>query len=261
METTKTIERFAGEYHFLSNFAHTPMCFRGHYFQNAEAAFQSQKCPERASQFESLTPSQAKHLGRQVSIRPDWNDVRNQVMYTVVYEKFAQNPRERQQLMETGSAILVEGNTWNDRYWGVCNGKGENHLGIILMRVRETLITGRFRLLGRDTAYQQGRDAAQEAIGLAKSMMYDLPIVRHISSPDTDVIHGLSDAFAQAGVVRFVWMPCFGYDQMYEQISMTKHMALLKREHWRVADIAIAPIPGIGGESELFVEGFLMEKF
>ena len=36
METTKTIERFAGEYHFLSNFAHTPMCFRGHYFQNAE---------------------------------------------------------------------------------------------------------------------------------------------------------------------------------------------------------------------------------
>ena len=41
--------------------------------------------------------------------------------------------------MATGDAELVEGNTWNDTYWGVCNGVGHNHLGKILMQVRQEL--------------------------------------------------------------------------------------------------------------------------
>lgn len=48
-------------------------------------------------------------------------------------------PKLRSQLLSTGTAELVEGNWWNDRYWGVCNGRGENHLGKILMRIREEL--------------------------------------------------------------------------------------------------------------------------
>jgi hypothetical protein len=34
-------------------------------------------------------------------------------------------------------ARLVEGNTWNDRYWGVCRGVGQNKLGHLLMKLRE----------------------------------------------------------------------------------------------------------------------------
>jgi predicted NAD-dependent protein-ADP-ribosyltransferase YbiA (DUF1768 family) len=42
-------------------------------------------------------------------------------------------------VVPTGDAELVEGNTWNDRFWGVCRGKGRNELGRILMRVRTGL--------------------------------------------------------------------------------------------------------------------------
>jgi predicted NAD-dependent protein-ADP-ribosyltransferase YbiA (DUF1768 family) len=42
-------------------------------------------------------------------------------------------------LLATGQAQLVEGNTWNDTYWGVCHGEGLNVLGMLLMQVRADL--------------------------------------------------------------------------------------------------------------------------
>ena len=44
-------------------------------------------------------------------------------------------------LLATGKATLVEGNSWGDTFWGVCRGKGKNMLGKILMRVRKRLAT------------------------------------------------------------------------------------------------------------------------
>jgi len=43
------------------------------------------------------------------------------------------------QLLATGDVELIEGNTWHDTEWGVCNGIGKNKLGKILMRIREIL--------------------------------------------------------------------------------------------------------------------------
>ena len=40
-------------------------------------------------------------------------------------------------LLSTEDSSLVEGNDWNDKFWGVCQGKGLNHLGRILMKVRK----------------------------------------------------------------------------------------------------------------------------
>ena len=34
---------------------------------------------------------------------------------------------------------IVEENTWNDTYWGVCNSKGSNHLGILLEKIKKEL--------------------------------------------------------------------------------------------------------------------------
>lgn len=50
--------------------------------------------------------------------------------------KFSQNPDLADKLVATKDAELIEGNTWGDRIWGVCDGIGENRLGKILMRVR-----------------------------------------------------------------------------------------------------------------------------
>lgn len=52
--------------------------------------------------------------------------------------KFSQNPELMELLIATDNALLVEGNKWNDRYWGVDvrTGVGRNHLGKILMKIR-----------------------------------------------------------------------------------------------------------------------------
>ena len=60
-------------------------------------------------------------------------------MWRICYCKFAHNDDLKEKLLATGDAELIEGNTWNDTYWGVCRGKGKNHLGKIIMEVREAL--------------------------------------------------------------------------------------------------------------------------
>lgn len=53
--------------------------------------------------------------------------------------KFLQNPDLRDALIATGDAVLEEGNSWGDIYWGKVNGRGTNMLGQILMDIREKL--------------------------------------------------------------------------------------------------------------------------
>ena len=88
------------------------------------------------NEFLSLSPSDAKRLGRRVRLRNDWEDVKDKVMYDICIAKFMQNKNLAQLLIETGDATLIEGNTWGDRVWGVCDGVGENRLGKILMQIR-----------------------------------------------------------------------------------------------------------------------------
>jgi predicted NAD-dependent protein-ADP-ribosyltransferase YbiA (DUF1768 family) len=59
-----------------------------------------------------------------------------------VYAKFVCNPRLQRMLLDTSDAELVEGNWWGDRFWGTFRGAGRNHLGKILMRVRDELRQG-----------------------------------------------------------------------------------------------------------------------
>jgi ribA/ribD-fused uncharacterized protein len=87
-----------------------------------------------------LAAGQSKKLGKRVELRPDWEDVKIDIMRQVLKSKFTQNPELKAQLIATGDAELIEGNNWNDRFWGVCRGKGQNHLGKLLMEVRAELM-------------------------------------------------------------------------------------------------------------------------
>jgi predicted NAD-dependent protein-ADP-ribosyltransferase YbiA (DUF1768 family) len=62
-------------------------------------------------------------------------------MLKLVRRKF-KNSKLREQLLATGGQELLEGNWWGDTWWGVDidTGKGENHLGKILMQIRNELI-------------------------------------------------------------------------------------------------------------------------
>jgi ribA/ribD-fused uncharacterized protein len=131
------IDNFRGDYFFLSNFSHSKMTINGWLFDNAESAFHSFKNLDMQANFQNLDPSSAKKMGRMVKLRDDWENVKDAVMEMVVHQKFEQNPHLIKKLLNTKDEELIEGNDWNDRYWGVCKGVGLNKLGQILMNERE----------------------------------------------------------------------------------------------------------------------------
>lgn len=133
------IAAFEKDYCFLSNFYEAFVEYKGVLYKNNEAAFQAQKCPSRLDEFINLPPGKAKRLGRKVDLRSDWEKVKDQIMYEICKCKFTQHPDLREMLVRTGDHELIEGNYWNDTYWGVCKGVGQNKLGKILMRIREEL--------------------------------------------------------------------------------------------------------------------------
>jgi len=136
-----SINEFRGEYYFLSNFYETPVVFEGVEYANNEAAFQAQKVLDKTIQkeFIFLSPNLAKAKGRKVNLRADWEKVKDLLMYRIVLAKFTQNPDLKTKLLNTGTCQLIEGNTWNDRYWGKCKGTGLNKLGLILESIRQQL--------------------------------------------------------------------------------------------------------------------------
>jgi len=136
------INSFTGDYSFLSNF-HPALIVYGHIeYPTAEHAFQAAKTHDvlkRRVIATIPTPGQAKRAGRKLQLRNDWEDAKLDVMRLVVNSKFIWNPALRHKLLATGDAELVEGNDWGDVFWGVCQGRGENHLGKILMATRDNM--------------------------------------------------------------------------------------------------------------------------
>jgi ribA/ribD-fused uncharacterized protein len=134
----KTIDRFWDEYRFLSNFYLCEIKYAGLTYSSTEAAYQSMKVVMGRELFQYMNPGQAKKAGSKVAIRHDWEEVKLQVMEEILRVKFS-NIELRQALLGTGDAILIEGNTWGDVFWGRCKGIGENHLGRLLMKIRDDL--------------------------------------------------------------------------------------------------------------------------
>ena len=126
----------------MSNFYLVPITYEGMKFASVEHAYQSAKTldPTERIRFTSplLTAGQAKRLGRKVTIRSDWENEKLNVMETLLRIKFT-NPLLASALLRTIPHDLIEGNDWGDRFWGVCKGKGENHLGKLLMKIRAEL--------------------------------------------------------------------------------------------------------------------------
>ena len=104
----QSIQKFRGEYFFLSNFYECPVTYKQLTYANNEAAFQAQKCLSdvEKKQFTELNPSEAKKLGRRVNLRKDWEAVKVKIMEELVRAKFTQNPDLADKLLATGDAHL-----------------------------------------------------------------------------------------------------------------------------------------------------------
>ena len=172
------IDRFAGDYRFLSNFYPSPITVFGVRVDTVEHAYQAAKAEsahDRVAVLRVSTAGQAKRLGQKIEMREDWEAVKEMVMHTLLRRKFAIDELQTL-LLKTDKEGLVEGNTWGDRYWGAektflpadCDPStafklsnpghlpwwcpprapgtpiewvwlGKNRLGVLLMRVRDEL--------------------------------------------------------------------------------------------------------------------------
>lgn len=148
------IESFSGEYRFLSNFYPVEVVLDGVTYPSVEHAYQAAKTLdlEKRKEILGVTPGFAKRLGQQLKLRPDWNDVKLSVMTRLNEQKYMR-PDLREKLCDTYPQDLVEGNTWGDTFWGVCDGKGSNHLGQILMTIRMQLLIDDLRGVVNDIVH------------------------------------------------------------------------------------------------------------
>ena len=144
------INDFSGKYAFLSNFYHSPIEEDGITYPTVEHYFQAMKTTnikERQAIAGAPTPGKAKRMGRRTNLRPDWEDVKIEVMRRALGLKFA-DPKLANMLIATEKHTLIEGTSWHDNFWGICYCDKclttdfpyeSNHLGLLLMELRQKL--------------------------------------------------------------------------------------------------------------------------
>lgn len=128
-------------YRFLSNFYDSPVHYNGFHYRNSESAYQANKFIDLEQEFVSKNPMNAKRKAwkKRDQIRPDWDDIKYDVMNDILWAKFTQSDDLKEKLIATGDREIIEGNYWGDTYWGMCEGVGENNLGKLLMQLRSEL--------------------------------------------------------------------------------------------------------------------------
>lgn len=166
MDTPKIITAFQDEYRWLSNFWPSPVSVQmygverkfatgEHYYQAAKAYAMPTDSHDRIDDYISLLESapsagKAKRLGQKAEIDlTKWERIAFYYMLEVQKQKYSQNFSLAMQLVNTGDAEFIEGNTWGDRIWGTVEGEGLNLLGLALTMTREKLRNGEFNVAFR----------------------------------------------------------------------------------------------------------------
>lgn len=141
------IDSFSGDFEFLSNF------FVEKNKLTVEHFYQAAKTMNYGWVYQIIsakTPGRAKRLGQKAPLRKDWEQVKVQIMFDLLREKF-KDLTLKTKLIDTFPTILIEGNTWHDNFWGQCScmkcrGKEKiNMLGFILNQVRAEILEGMFK--------------------------------------------------------------------------------------------------------------------
>lgn len=143
------VTEFQGSERWLSNFWPCVVRYDHDVFPSVEHAYQAAKFPGDHGMRQRIAQLPANHSGAAIakklgaSARPaDWPERKLEVMEILVREKFTRSNDLRALLLATGDMQLEEGNRWRDTFWGIsppASGRGENHLGKIIMRVRQEI--------------------------------------------------------------------------------------------------------------------------
>ena len=128
---------------WFSNMIAEDVIIDGVKWNSVENYYQAMKSADKSVQqlFLNINPYEAKKLGREILLRPDWEDSRVEAMKKALICKFTNNANNRSRLLQTEDSILVEWNNWGDRFWGVDvrDFNGKNTLGKLLMEIRSEI--------------------------------------------------------------------------------------------------------------------------
>jgi len=145
MQESGGVKSFTGKFRWLSNFYPAQVRGVGNFdYPTVEHAYQAAKTTDEHQWvwFASLAmcprPGDAKRRGQKLILRRDWDAIKLPVMEALLRQKFARGSELAAKLAEIDGEI-VEGNYWGDTFWGQCGGLGFNHLGRMLMKIRDEL--------------------------------------------------------------------------------------------------------------------------
>jgi hypothetical protein len=157
---------------FLSNFHPCKITLDGQQYPSVEHAYQAAKTTDMAKrgwlQADNTSAAEAKSYGKMLPLRDGWEGMKVSVMEYLLRQKFRTDTFPGQELLRTGDVDLVEGNTWGDVFWGVCNGKGENRLGRLLMQIRKEIAQAAQHEHEREMAAIAGADYDEPAAQAAQ---------------------------------------------------------------------------------------------
>lgn len=143
------IREFQGENRWLSNFAPVKIVLDDLVYPSVEHAYMSAKSDEDTWKIFCTNPNntagQVKRKSRNICLIDGWGLKKLEVMRGCLEQKFNQEPYKTN-LLNTGEEHIQEGNRWGDKFWGVClkSDKGHNHLGKMIMSIREGLMMEQF---------------------------------------------------------------------------------------------------------------------
>lgn len=124
---------FSGMHYYLSNFYESPFKLWGLNFRTVEAAYQSGKNKHISERvfYQYLTPKEAISKSLFLKIRDDWEEVKESIMYEILYAKFSQNVILKGRLLATGTRLIKDDQKTVS--------KDSVDVGKLLMKVREEL--------------------------------------------------------------------------------------------------------------------------
>ena len=136
-----TINQFKGEYDFLGNRYPCRIFWEGLEYRSAEVAFQASKCEDEKERkvYAGCSTDKAVLKGKELTPYSGWEEAKVGIMLSILQAKFEQNPTLMRKLVDTGSRVLLNGNNKQETFWGIdlYSWTGENHLGRILMDIRD----------------------------------------------------------------------------------------------------------------------------
>jgi ribA/ribD-fused uncharacterized protein len=145
----KEIYFYAGGYNALSNFSAFQVLYNGFTYVTLEHAYQAMRFTDTAIQKEikeAASPLEAQKIARAYAQDgkecTDWHEINMDLMKELHHLRFEQHEYLKEKLLQSSNSLLVhktpEGSTSSDVFWGIDEkGNGENHLGKILMELRD----------------------------------------------------------------------------------------------------------------------------